>query len=126
MKDYKKNYPTNDLELAAVMFALKMWRHYQYSVHFGIYTELKNLKYIFTQKELNMRQRRWLELISDYDCEFHYHTGKANKVADVLSSKTVSFVISVEKMSRPLQVEMCNLEMRKSYDGLCVRISEVI
>ena len=73
LKDYEKNYLTHDLELAVVVFALKMWRHYLYSVHCYIYTDHKNLKYIFTQKELNMRQRRWLELVSDYECEFHYH-----------------------------------------------------
>ena len=85
LKDYEKNYPTQDLELAAVVFALKMWRHYLYGVHYDIYTDHKNLKYIFTQKELNMRQRRWLELVSDYDCEFHYHPSKANKVVDALN-----------------------------------------
>ena len=85
LKDYEKNYPTHDLELVAVVFALKMWRHYLCGVHCDIYTDHKDLKYIFTQKELNMRLRRWLEFISDYDYEFHYHPAKANKVADVLS-----------------------------------------
>ena len=85
LKDYEKNYPTHNLELAAMVFALKMWRHYLYGVHCDIYTDHKNLKYIFTQKELNMRQRRWLELVSDYDYDFHYYPGKANKVADALS-----------------------------------------
>ena len=111
MKDYEKNYPTHDLELAIMGFALKMWRHYLYGVHCDIYTDHKNLKYIFTQKELNIRQWRWLELISDYDCEFHYHPGKANKVADALSWKTMTFAISVEKMPRLLQADMCGLEM---------------
>ena len=68
LKDYEKNYPTHDLELATVVFALKMWRHYLYGVHCDIYTNHKNLKYVFTQKELNMWQHRWLELVSDYDC----------------------------------------------------------
>ncbi|KAL5549869.1 hypothetical protein UlMin_000045 [Ulmus minor] len=85
LKDYEKNYPTHDLELAAVVFALKIWRHYLYGVHCEIYTDHKSLKYFFTQKELNMRQRRWLELVKDYDCEILYHPGKANKVADALS-----------------------------------------
>ena len=98
LKDYKKNYPTYDLELVVVVFVLKMWRHYLYSVHCDKYTDHKNLKYIFTQKELNMRQRRWLELVNDYDYEFHYHPGKANKVADALSRKAVAFAIMVEKM----------------------------
>ena len=73
------------IQLVAVVFALKMWRHYLYVVHCDIYTDHKNLKYIFTQKELNMRQRIWLELVNDYDCEFYYHLDKANKVANALS-----------------------------------------
>ncbi|KAL5555350.1 hypothetical protein UlMin_037586 [Ulmus minor] len=84
LKDYEKKYPTHDLELAAVVFALKIWRHYLYGVRCEIYTDHKSLKYFFTQKELNMRQRRWLELVKDYDCEIFYHPGKANKVADAL------------------------------------------
>ena len=85
MKDYEKNYLAHDLELATVVFALKMWRHYLYGIHCDIYTDHKNLKYIFTQKELNVRQHRWLELVNDYDCEFRYHSGKANRVADAES-----------------------------------------
>ena len=111
LKDYKKNYSIHDLELVDVVFVLKMWRHYLYGVHCDIYTDHKNLKYIFTQKKLNMRQRRWLELVSDYDCEFHYHPSKANKVVDALSRKAMAFAISVEKMPRPLQVDVCNLGM---------------
>jgi hypothetical protein len=88
LKDYEQNYPTHDLELAAVVFALKIWRHYLYGEKCEIYTDHKSLKYFFTQKELNMRQRRWLELIKDYDCEINYHPGKANVVADALSRKS--------------------------------------
>ena len=102
LKDYEKNYPTHDLEFVAIVFALKMWRYYLYGVHCDIYIDHKNLKYIFTQKEMNIRQRRWLELVSDYDCEFHYHLGKANKVADALSRKAMTFAINVEKMPKPL------------------------
>ena len=69
LKDYEKNYPAHDLELAVVVFSLKMWRHYLYGVHCDIYTDHKNLKYTFTHKELNMWQCRRLELVSDYDCE---------------------------------------------------------
>ena len=69
LKVHEKNYPTHDLELAAVVFALKIWRHYLYGAHCKIYTDHKSLKYLFTQKELNMRQRRWLELVKDYDFE---------------------------------------------------------
>jgi len=87
LRDHEKNYPTHDLELAAVVHALKIWRHYLISNKCDIYTDHKSLKYFFTQNELNMRQRRWLELIKDYDLEIHYHPGKANVVADALSRK---------------------------------------
>ncbi|XP_071718850.1 uncharacterized protein [Rutidosis leptorrhynchoides] len=88
LKPYKVNYPTHDLELAAVIFALKIWRHYLYGETCDIFTDHKSLKYIFTQKEINMRQRRWLELLKDYDANIQYHPGKANVVADALSRKS--------------------------------------
>jgi ribonuclease HI len=90
LKDHEKNYPTHDLELAAIVYALKIWRHYLFQETVEIYTDHKSLKYIFTHKELNMRQRRWLELIKDYDCHIMYHSGKANVVVDVLSKKSYS------------------------------------
>ena len=89
MKPYEQNYPTHDLELAAVIFALKIWRHHLYGAQCEVFTDHKSLKYIFTQKELNMRQRRWLELLKDYDLTIHYHPGKANVVADALSRKSI-------------------------------------
>lgn len=85
LKPHEQKYPVHDLELAAIIFALKLWRHYLYGEKCDIYTDHKSLKYIFTQKDLNMRQRRWLELIKDYDCSINYHLGKANVVADALS-----------------------------------------
>ncbi|GJX36150.1 putative reverse transcriptase domain-containing protein, partial [Tanacetum coccineum] len=85
LKIHEKNYTTHGLELGAVVFALKIWRHYLYGTKSVIYTDHKNLQHIFSQKELNIRQRRWLELFSDYNCEFRYHPGKANVVADALS-----------------------------------------
>ncbi|WVZ52712.1 hypothetical protein U9M48_003748 [Paspalum notatum var. saurae] len=88
LRKHEINYPTHDLELAAVVHALKIWRHYLFGNRCEIYTNHKSLKYIFTQNELNMRQRRWLELIKDYDLEIHYHPGKANVVADALSRKS--------------------------------------
>jgi hypothetical protein len=88
LKNHERNYPTHDLELAAIVFALKIWRYYLYGARCEIYTDHKSLKYIFTQKDLNMRQRRWLELIKDYDCCIFYHPGKANVVADALSRKS--------------------------------------
>jgi len=85
LKTHELNYPTHDLELAAVIFALKIWRHYLYGARCEVYTDHKSLKYIFIQKELNLRQRRWLELLKDYTLEIKYHPGKANVVADALS-----------------------------------------
>ncbi|WVZ89774.1 hypothetical protein U9M48_036138 [Paspalum notatum var. saurae] len=87
LRKHEVNYLTHDLELLAVVYALKKWRHYLLGNTCHIYTDHKNLKYIFTQPELNMRQRRWLELVKDYDLEVHYHPGKANVVADALSRK---------------------------------------
>jgi hypothetical protein len=88
LKLYEQNYPTHDLELVVVVFALKIWGHYLYGERCEIYTDHESLKYFFTQKELNMTQRRWLELIKDYDCKINYHPSKANVVADVLSRKS--------------------------------------
>jgi hypothetical protein len=87
LRPHEQNYPTHDLELVVVVHALKMWRHYLMGTHYNNFTDHKSLKYIFTQADLNMRQRRWLQLIKDYDLEVHYHPGKANVVADALSRK---------------------------------------
>ncbi|GJX79365.1 putative reverse transcriptase domain-containing protein [Tanacetum coccineum] len=84
---HEKNYTTHDLELGSVVFALKIWRHYLYGTKCTVFTDHKSLQHILDQKELNMRQRRWLELLSDYDCDIRYHPGKANVVADALSRK---------------------------------------
>jgi hypothetical protein len=87
LRKHEKNYPTHDLELAVVVHALNIWMHYMIGNKCKIFTDHKSLKYIFTQKELNLIQRRWLELIKDYDLEIQYHPGKANVVADALSRK---------------------------------------
>nr|GFA63969.1 hypothetical protein [Tanacetum cinerariifolium] len=87
LKTHKNNYTTHDLELGAVVFALKIWRHYLYRTKNVIYTDHKSLQYIFDQKELNMRQRRWIKLLSDYECEIKYHPGKANVVAKEMTSR---------------------------------------
>ncbi|GJW53411.1 putative reverse transcriptase domain-containing protein [Tanacetum coccineum] len=78
LKKHEENYTTHDLELGAVVFVLRLWRHYLYGTKCTVYTDHKSLQYILDKKELNMRQRRWIELLSDYDCEIHYHPGKAN------------------------------------------------
>nr|GEX78052.1 putative reverse transcriptase domain-containing protein [Tanacetum cinerariifolium] len=87
LRKNEENYTTHDLELEAVVFNLRLWRHYLYGTKCTVYTDHKSLQYILDQKELNMRQRRWVELLSDYDCEICYHPGKANVVADALSRK---------------------------------------
>ena len=101
LKKHEQNYPTHDLELAAVIFALKIWRHYLYGETCEIYTDHKSLKYILDQKDLNLRQRRWVELLKDYDCSILYHPGKANVVADALSRKSVGSMshLCVERRS---------------------------
>ena len=112
LKPHEVNYPTHDLELAAIVFALKIWRHYLYGVKCKIYTDHQSLRYLYTQQNLNMRQRRWLELINDYDVEFNYHEGKANVVADALSRKTNHSVASLT-VPREFQrdMERLNLEI---------------
>jgi hypothetical protein len=79
----------HNLELATVVFALKVWRHYLYEVTLEVFSDHKSLKYLFNKEELNMRQRRWMEFLKDYDFELKYHPGKANVVADALSRKSL-------------------------------------
>ena len=88
LKKHEANYPTHDLELTAVVFALKLWGHYLYGVRFEIFTDHQSLKCIFTQRDLNLRQRRWLEFVKDYDFELSYHPGKVTVVADALSRRS--------------------------------------
>ncbi|GAU51168.1 hypothetical protein TSUD_412030 [Trifolium subterraneum] len=89
LKPLEENYPTHDLELAAIIFALNIWRHHLYGVQFALYSDHKSLRYLFDQKELNMRQRRWMEYLKDFEFELNYHPGKANVVADALSRKAL-------------------------------------
>ena len=95
LKPYEHNYPIHDLELAAVVFTLKIWQYYLYGEKCKIFTDHKNIKYLLTHKELNLRQRRWLELLKDYACIIDYHLGKANVVADTLSRRTI-YVLSLK------------------------------
>ncbi|WMV41372.1 hypothetical protein MTR67_034757 [Solanum verrucosum] len=95
-KVHEKNYLTHDLELAAVVFSLKIWRHYLYGVHVDVFTDHKSLQYVFSQKDLNIRQQMWLELLKDYDMSVLYHPGKANVVADALSRFSIYSVAHIE------------------------------
>ncbi|KAI4387246.1 hypothetical protein MLD38_005091 [Melastoma candidum] len=116
LKVHEQNYPTHDLELAAVVFALKIWRHYLYGETFEIFTDHKSLKYLFSQDELNMRQRRWMELIKDYDCTISYHLGRANVVADALSRKTASLT-SIEVEEWRLREQVNEIGVRVGFSG---------
>ena len=96
LKVHEKNYPTHDLEFAVVVFALKIWRHYLYGVHVDVFTDHKSLQYMFTQKELNLRQRRWIEILKYYDMSVHYHPGKVNVVADAHSRLSMGSLTHVD------------------------------
>ncbi|GKE30585.1 putative reverse transcriptase domain-containing protein, partial [Tanacetum coccineum] len=117
LKIHKKNYMTHDLELGAVVFALKIWRHYLYGTKCTVFTDHKSLQHILNQKELNMWQRRWLEFLSDYDCEIRYYPGKANVVTDALSRK---------ERDQPLRTEARKPENLKNEDvgGMLVENSK--
>ncbi|KAA0065613.1 pol protein [Cucumis melo var. makuwa] len=124
LKSHEQNYPTHDLELAAVVFALKIWRHYLYGEKIQIFTDHKSLKYFFTQKELNMRQQRWLELVKDYDCEILYHPGKANVVADALSRK-VSHSAALITRQAPLHRDFERAEIVVSVGAVTMHLAQL-
>nr|AAX95377.1 Retrotransposon gag protein, putative [Oryza sativa Japonica Group]AAX96106.1 retrotransposon protein, putative, Ty3-gypsy sub-class [Oryza sativa Japonica Group]ABA92905.1 retrotransposon protein, putative, Ty3-gypsy subclass [Oryza sativa Japonica Group] len=111
LRPHEGNYPTHDLELVAVVHALKIWRHYLIGNRCEVYTDHKSLKYIFTQPDLNLRQRRWLELIKDYDMSIHYHPGKANVVAYALSRKSYCNALCTEDVCKELQQELERLNV---------------
>nr|GFC07633.1 putative reverse transcriptase domain-containing protein [Tanacetum cinerariifolium] len=118
LKIHKENYTTHDLELGAVVFALKIWRHYLYETKCTVFTDHKSLQHILDQKELSVRQRRWLELLINYDCEICYHPGKANVVADALSRKEqeplrVRALVMTISLDLPKQILNAQTEARK-------------
>ena len=138
LKPHEKNYPTHDLELVAIVFALKIWRHDLYGEKCFIYTDHKSLKYLPSQRELNLRQRRWMELIKDYDCVIDYHPGKANVVADALSRKTIQTLrtlnahlsltddgtVVTELIAGPSLLNRV-LEAQKKYEKIVVIVSQI-
>ncbi|KAA0036584.1 ty3-gypsy retrotransposon protein [Cucumis melo var. makuwa] len=124
LKSHEQNYPTHDLELAAVVFALKIWMHYLYGEKIQIFTDHKSLKYFFTQKELNMRQRRWLELVKDYDCEILYYPGKANVVADALSRK-VSHSAALITRQAPLHRDLERAKIAVSVGVVTMQLAQL-
>ena len=102
LKVHERNYPTHDIELAAVVFAVKIWRDYLYGVHVDVFTDHKGLKYVFTQKELNILQRRWLYLLKDHDMSVLYHPGKDNVVANALSRMIMGSVSHLDEAKKDL------------------------
>jgi hypothetical protein len=128
LRKHELNYPTHDLELTAVVQALKIWRHYIMGTKFQVYTDHKSLKYIFTQKDLNLRQHRWLELIKDYDMEIHYHPGKANLVADALSWKEHVHAAIVTQLPDELVegFEKLNLGIVAHTEGITIEVEPTL
>ncbi|GJY58091.1 putative reverse transcriptase domain-containing protein [Tanacetum coccineum] len=112
LKVHKENYTTDDLQLGVMDFAYRLWRHYIYGTKYTVYTDHKSLQYILDQKELNMRQGQWIELLSDYDCEIRYHLGNANVVADALSQKEIFMSLRVQALVMTIHanLSMPNLE----------------
>ena len=117
LKKHEENYPVHDLELAAVIFALKIWRHYLYGEQFTVFSDHKSLKYLFSQKELNMRQRRWLEYLKDFDFSIQYHPGKGNVVADALSRKPMAMLSNIMIHEWHMLAEFAELSLNVEEKG---------
>ena len=111
LKAHDRNYPSHDHELAAVVFALKIWRHYLYGVLVDVFTNHKSLQYVFTQNDLNVQQRMSLELLKDYDMILLYHSDKANVVVDALSRMTMGSVSYLDEFKKDLEREVHRLSM---------------
>src|SRR4051812_26347426 len=126
LKDHERNYPTHDLELGSVVFALKSWRHYLYGEDFVVFSDHKSLGYIFTQKDLNMRQRRWLEYLADYTFTMHYHPGKANVVADALSRRSYTTLSSLLVRSQRITPDLRGLLHARSWESRKDRLFSMV
>ena len=98
LKNHEQNYPTHDMEFEAIVFSLNLWRHYLYGEQFEVFSDQKSLKYIFMQRDLNMKLCRWMEFLEDYDFTLHYHPSKANVVADALSRKSRGVLASIASL----------------------------
>ncbi|WMV37365.1 hypothetical protein MTR67_030750 [Solanum verrucosum] len=118
LKVHEKNYPNHDLELAAVVFSLKIWRHYLYGVHVDVFYDHNSLQYVFTQKYFNLHQRMWLEFLKDYDMSILYHPGKANVMADVLCRLLMGIVAHVENDKKELVCAVHKLAQLASVGSL--------
>jgi len=126
LKVHEKNYPTHDLELAVIVFALKSWRHYLYDAQFQVFSDHKSLKYFFDQKELNMRQHRWMEYFKEYDFELLYHPGKANVVADALSRKKIDMSsMMIKELELIEKLRDMNLGIQFGQDSIQCRLLKV-
>nr|GEX18245.1 putative reverse transcriptase domain-containing protein [Tanacetum cinerariifolium] len=123
LKVHEENYTTRDLELRAVVFALRLWRHYLFRTKCVVFTDHKSLQYILNQKELNLRQRRWIELSSDYNCEIRYHPGRANVMADALSQKEMNKPLRVQALMmtvhNDLPKQICEAQKEAMKKGEC-------
>jgi len=123
LKVHEKNYPTHDLELAVVVYLLKIWRHYLYGSKFEVFSDHKSSKYLFDQKELNMRQRKWLEYLKDFDFQLSYHPGKANVVVDALSRKSLHMsALMVKELELIKQFRDLSLVSELTPDGVRLRM----
>jgi ribonuclease HI len=128
LRKHELNYTTHDLELTAVVHALKIWRHYIMETKCQVYTDHKSLKYIFTQKDLKLRKRRWMELIKDYDLEIHYHPGKANLVADALNRKEHVHAAIVAQLPDELaeDFEKLNMGIVAHTEGITIEVEPTL
>jgi hypothetical protein len=128
LRKHEVHYPTHDLELATIVHALKIWRHYLMGKRYELYTDHKSLKYIFTQSNLNLRQRRWLDLIMDYDLGINYHPGKANVGADALSQRSHVSQLVMDSMSFELceEFDKLNLSIAANIENMEMEVGSTL
>jgi hypothetical protein len=128
LRKHEEKYPTHDLELVVVVHALKIWRHYIIGKRCEVYSDHKSLKYIFTHPDLNLRQRRWLELIKDYDLEINYHPGKANVVADALSRRSHLNILTTRELFPEFykEFEKLNLEWVSNTEVITMEVDSTL